>query len=64
MSAPSVIHVGSSLAGGSADSYPTWTPDSMQIAFAHGDGARSETSIAQLFIMEADGSGVTALATA
>lgn len=61
---PFVIHTGSTLAGGNADSYPSWSPDSMRIAFAHGNGCRSETSTAQLYMMAADGSSPIALATA
>lgn len=61
---PVTIHDGSTLPGGSADSYPTWTPDSTQIAFGHGDGSRSETRQGDLFIMGADGSSVTQLTVA
>lgn len=60
-----VIHAGSTLAGsspgGTADSYPTWSPDSARIAFAHGTGCRSETHQAALFVMDRDGSDVVRL---
>jgi len=63
-----VIHAGTSLAGsspgGNADSYPTWTPDSEQIAFGHGTGCRSEDQQSALYIMNRDGSGVVRLDTA
>ncbi|MEZ4257262.1 MAG: hypothetical protein R3A78_16350 [Polyangiales bacterium] len=40
-----VIQLGTSLPGGKASSYPTWSPDSAKIAFAHGTGvAPSRTS--------------------
>jgi len=61
---PVTIHDGSTLTGGSADSYPTWTPDSMQIAFGHGDGSRSESRQGDMFIMGADGSSVRQLTVA
>ncbi|MGE0789810.1 MAG: hypothetical protein AB7S26_29325 [Sandaracinaceae bacterium] len=56
------IHDGTTLPGGACDSYPTWTPDSGRIAFAHGTGARSESTNASLYWMAADGSDVVALA--
>jgi len=63
--APTVIHSGASLAGaspaGSADAYPSWTPDSARIAFAHGNGCRSETQQSALYAMNADGSDVVRL---
>ncbi|MCC7385279.1 MAG: PD40 domain-containing protein [Deltaproteobacteria bacterium] len=46
---------------GTADSYPTWTPDSQWIAFAHGDSSRSETGHAALYLMKRDGSGLVRL---
>ncbi|MCC6337524.1 MAG: PD40 domain-containing protein [Myxococcales bacterium] len=62
---PSVLHTGASLAGstpsGNADSYPTWTPDSKKVAFAHGNGCRSETHQAALYLMDADGTNVVRL---
>ncbi len=61
---PSIIHDGTTLPGGGVDSYPSWSPDSMEIAFAHGSGSRSEIDTAELYIMGGDGSSVTALATA
>ncbi len=62
---PAVIHDGASLSGstpaGTADSYPTWTPDSNWIAFSHGSGTRSEDQRAALYIMRRDGSDVVRL---
>jgi hypothetical protein len=62
---PAMLHLGASLAGGipagAADSYPTWTPDSRWIAFAHGTGSRSEDKSAALYAMKADGTGVVRL---
>jgi hypothetical protein len=58
---PTVIHHASTLPGGVADSYPTWTPDSSRIVFAHGDSCRSEVATASLYAMSADGSGVVLL---
>ncbi len=62
-----VLHSGSSLAGapegGSADSYPTWTPDSARIAFGHGTGSRSENQQGSLYIMNRDGSDVIRMDT-
>ncbi len=66
--APTVIHRGTDLAGatppGDADSYPSWTPDSRWIAFAHGTGCRSEIGSGRqvaLYIMGRDGTAVVAL---
>lgn len=60
-----VIHRGADLAasppGGLSDAYPTWTPDAQRIAFAHGDGSRSEDRRSALYIMARDGSGVVRL---
>ncbi|MFO0727712.1 MAG: hypothetical protein U1E65_28290 [Myxococcota bacterium] len=56
------IHDGAALANavppGSADAYPTWTPDSNWIAFAHGDSSRSENGHSALYFMKRDGTGV------
>ncbi len=46
---------------GAAASYPTWTPDSERIAFAHGTGSRSENMQSALYLMGRDGSGVVRL---
>ena len=66
--AANIIHTGASLAGsmptGGADSYPSWTPDGARIAFAHGDGCRSETDHAALYMMNGDGSNVVRLTRA
>lgn len=56
-----VIHAGDSLTGGSADSYPTYAPDSIHIAFAHGTGSRSESATSALYYMKDDGSDVVRL---
>lgn len=56
-----VIHTGTSLPGGSADSYPSFAPDSSHIAFAHGSGSRSESETSSLYYMKTDGSGVVRL---
>ncbi len=60
-----IVHDGASLAGsspsGTADSYPTWTPDSQRIAFSHGTGTRSEDQNAALYIMGRDGTNVVRL---
>jgi hypothetical protein len=62
------LHSGASLAGdtpgGQADAYPSWSPDSRIIAFAHGTGSRSENAQAALYVMQRDGSGVVRLANA
>jgi Tol biopolymer transport system component len=63
----SVIHTGASLTdatGGAADSYPTWSPDSAWLAFAHGSNNRSETGLDQLYLMRPDGTQVTRLSRA
>lgn len=62
--APTTIHVASSIGGSTADSYPTWSPDSQVIAFANGTGTRSERDLASLYLMRPDGSVVTHLARA
>jgi hypothetical protein len=63
--APIVVHAGADLAGaipnGIADSYPTWSPDSRWIAFAHGTSSRSENGLAALYLMGRDGSSVVRL---
>lgn len=56
MGAPLVIHDGTTLPEGQADSYPTWSPDSSTLAFAHGTGARSERDTSSLYLMFTDGS--------
>lgn len=66
--AVSVLHQGNALPGavegGSADSYPSWSPDSLRLAFAHGSTSRSETGSSSLYMMQGDGSGVARLNTA
>ncbi|MBK8172177.1 MAG: hypothetical protein IPK60_17790 [Sandaracinaceae bacterium] len=56
-----VIHSGTSLPGGSADSYPSYAPDSTHIAFAHGSGSRSDNATSSLYYMKDDGSGTVRL---
>ena len=57
-----ILHRGSDLSSsdppGPADSYPTWSPDSRRIAFAHGSGCRSERDRAALYVMNRDGTDV------
>lgn len=53
--------------GGQANCYPTWTPDSKRIAFAHGTGSRSDwpdSRQSALYIMNADGTEVVRLSAA
>ncbi len=46
---------------GQAASYPTWTPDSQWLAFAHGSGSRSETMQDALYFMRRDGTDLVRL---
>ena len=71
--APTIIHRGNSipatsLPAGAGDSYPSWSPDSHLIAFAHGTGCRSALDGAgnpldrdALYLMREDGSAVVRL---
>ncbi|MCZ7680005.1 MAG: hypothetical protein M5U28_15070 [Sandaracinaceae bacterium] len=63
-----VLHAGTSLSGapegGEADSYPTFSPDSRRVAFAHGTGSYSAASAAALYLMDAGGENVVRLAHA
>ncbi len=65
LGSPVTIHLASSLSGASpgglCDSYPSWTPDSRHLAFAHGPDGRSETGQSALYAMGADGSHVVRL---
>lgn len=65
---PLRIHEGAAMPGaipeGNADSYPTWSPDSQWIAFAHGTSSRSENGAAALYLMRRDGSGLMRLSRA
>ncbi len=67
-----ILHRGADLAsapeGGNADAYPTWTPDSQWIAFAHGTGSRSDARPgidvvyrSALYLMNRDGGDVRRL---
>ena len=46
---------------GDAASYPSFTPDSTRIAFAHGNSSRSENGLSALYIVNADGTGLVRL---
>ncbi len=46
---------------GSADAYPTWSPDSAKIVFAHGTSSRSEDGQAALYVINRDGSDLRRL---
>jgi len=71
--APRTIHEGASLAsspeGGSADSHPTWSPDSHLVVFEHGDhsasdagsGLASTMRTGALYAIKPDGSGLVRL---
>lgn len=50
--------------GGASASYPTWTPDSTRVAFAHGAGARSERDASALYIVNRDGQNLVRLTNA
>jgi WD40-like Beta Propeller Repeat len=60
----SLIQLGGFLPGGSTSSYPSWSPDSARIAFAHGSGSRSESNDSDLYLMKPDGKDVTKLTRA
>jgi hypothetical protein len=66
----SLIHVGKDFGltpeDGNSDSYPTWSPDSTRIAFAHGTGSRSEqedtgSHRSGLYVMDPDGDNLVRL---
>lgn len=61
LGAPVSVHIGSSIPGGASDSYPSWTPNSMHLAFAHGVNGRSDLGAASLYMMNMDGSAVVRL---
>ncbi len=46
---------------GNADSYPTWTPDSTALVFAHGTSSRSENGQAALYYVRRNGTGLIRL---
>ena len=68
LGSPVVVHQGASLSGdvpgGVADGYPTWSPDSKWLSFAHGVSNRSETGSAALYLMKPDGSELRRLTKA
>ncbi len=53
--------VPNAVPAGNAASYPTWSPDSEWIAFAHGTGSRSEDQQSALYLMRRDGTGLVRL---
>jgi len=63
--AASVIQPGNAVTNavpaGNAASYPTWTPDSEWLAFAHGTGSRSEDQDSALYMIKSDGTGLVRL---
>ncbi len=63
--ASSIIQPGmtvtNAVPSGNAASYPTWTPDSAWLAFAHGTGSRSEDQQSALYLIRKDGSGLVRL---
>ena len=46
---------------GFAANYPSWSPDSASIAFAHGNSSRSESGQSALYFMHRDGGGLVRL---
>lgn len=46
---------------GSAASYPSYSPDSSLIAFAHGNNSRSETGLSALYAIRRDGTNLVRL---
>ena len=46
---------------GSCNSYPTWSPDSANIAFAHGNGGRSDRDESALWMMDREGGNLVRL---
>lgn len=62
--APTQVVDGTSVPGvpaGNAASYPSFTPDSQRIAFAHGNSSRSENGLSALYMVNADGTGLVRL---
>ncbi|MCK6548990.1 hypothetical protein L6R52_24305 [Myxococcota bacterium] len=49
------------LPAGNAASYPTWSPDTSVIAFAHGNSSRSENGASALYAIRRDGTGLVRL---
>jgi hypothetical protein len=62
---PRILQAGTSVPNavpaGNAASYPTWSPDSEWIAFAHGTGSRSEDQQSALYMMRRDGTDLVRL---
>jgi hypothetical protein len=50
-----------SCINGEGDGEPAWSPDGSRIAFTRGQGTVSQTGFANVFVMDADGSGQTNL---
>jgi hypothetical protein len=53
--------VPNAIPSGGAACYPTWTPDSAWIAFAHGASSRSENGTSALYAAKRDGSDLVRL---
>lgn len=50
-----MLHSADSITPGSADSYPTWSPDGRLVVFANGSSSRSENGQASLYLVPASG---------
>lgn len=62
--APRRIVTGTTTMGapaGASTSYPTWSPDSQWLAFAHGTSSRSESGQSALYLVRRDGQGLVRL---
>lgn len=62
--APRLVASGTTALGlpaGNASSYPSWSPDSEWIAFAHGNSSRSESGRSALYMVRRDGTGLVRL---
>lgn len=62
--APGLLVSGATPSGqpaGAAASYPTWSPNSAWIAFAHGTSSRSENGESALYAIKRDGQGLVRL---
>jgi hypothetical protein len=47
-----------------SSNYPTWTPDAARLAFAQGNGSRSESAASELWMVDRDGSNLVRLGRA